>query len=211
MSRNSSHDHYLDPASGVLKNRLGINDAATLELAEAALAATRSYQLSRKPLKGEFDLAHLQAIHRCLFGDVYEWAGELRTVDISKGSQLFAHHPHIARAAAQIFKQLAEEKHLAGLDPTAFSIRAAHYLAELNALHPFREGNGRAQREFVSHLAHAAGYYLVWEDIKPPDLLQASIESFQGDPSKLAGLIIENLHPLDRDSHRPERVPKRSC
>ena len=77
MSRYSSHDHYLDPDSGVLKNRLGITDAATLEKAEAALVATRSYELSKTPLKGRFDLAHLQAIHRYLFRDLYEWAGRV--------------------------------------------------------------------------------------------------------------------------------------
>jgi fido (protein-threonine AMPylation protein) len=208
MSRYPSRDHYLDPVSGVLNNRLGITDAATLEKAEAALVATRSYELVQTPIKGRFDLAHLQAIHRCLFGDLYEWAGELRTVDISKGGQRFAHHAHIGRAAAPIFKRLAEEKYLAGLDPAAFSNRAAHYLGELNALHPFREGNGRAQREFVSHLAHAAGYYLAWENIKQPDLLQASIESFQGDTSKLAALIHENLHTLDRDAPASPQGPK---
>ena len=126
MSRYSSHDHYLDPASGVLKNRLGITDAAALERAEAALVATRSYELSQTPFKGRFDLTHRQAIHRSLFGDLYEWAGELRTVDISKGGQPFAHHAHIGRTAAPFFQQLAEEKHLAGLDPATFSDRAAH-------------------------------------------------------------------------------------
>ena len=195
MSRYSGHDRYLDPESGVLKNRLGITDAALLEQNEAALVATRSYELSQTPLPGQFDLAHLQAIHLYLFGDVYEWAGQLRTID-GKGGQLFAHHAHIGSAAAPIFNQLAEEKHLAGLDPAAFSGRAAFYLGELNALHPFREGNGRAQREFVSHLAHAAGYYVAWENVKPPDMLQASIESFKGDTSKLAALIRDNLHSL---------------
>jgi fido (protein-threonine AMPylation protein) len=72
MSRYSSHDPNLDPASGVLKNRLGITDADTLEKAEAALVATRSYELSQTPLNGKFDLAHLQAIHLHLFGDLYE-------------------------------------------------------------------------------------------------------------------------------------------
>jgi cell filamentation protein len=149
----------------------------------------------------------LEAIHRHLFGDVYEWAGQLRTIDISKGGHLFAHHAHIASAAAPIFNQLAEEKHLAGLDATAFSGRAAHYLGELNALHPFREGNGRAQREFVSHLAAAAGYYIAWEKIKQPDMLRASIQSFAGDTSKLAALIRENLHTL-RDAFPPAQGPK---
>jgi cell filamentation protein len=209
MSRYSGHDHYLDPASGVLKNRLGIADADTLEQTEAALVAARSYELSQTPHTGLFDLAHLQAIHRHLFGDLYEWAGQLRNVDISKGDQRFAHHAHIGRAAAPIFNQLAEEKHLAGLDPAAFSDRAAHYLGELNALHPFREGNGRAQREFVSHLALASGYYLAWENVKQADMLQASVDSFQGDSSKLAALIRENLHTPDTDNSTPAQDSKR--
>jgi cell filamentation protein len=200
MSPYSGHDHYLDPATGVLKNFLGITDAAILEQAEASLVATRSYELSQTPLRGRFDLAHLQAMHRHLFGDLYEWAGQLRTIDISKGGHLFAHHAHIGNSAALIFKQLAEEKHLAGLDPATFSDRAAHYLGELNALHPFREGNGRAQREFVSHLAHTTGYYIAWENVKQQDMLQASIESFKGDTSKLAALMRDNLHTLDRDT-----------
>ena len=86
---------------------------------------------------------------------MYEWAGQLRTIDISKGANRFAHYAHIHNAAAPIFLQLAKENHLAGLDTAAFSNCAAYYLGELNALHPFREGNGRALREFISHLAHA--------------------------------------------------------
>jgi fido (protein-threonine AMPylation protein) len=209
MSRYSSHDPYIDPACGVLKNRLGITDEATLEQTEAALVAARSYELSRTPLKGRFDLAHLQAIHRYLFGDVYEWAGQLRTIDISKGENRFAHHAHIARAAAPIFKQLAQEKHLASLAPAPFSARAAHYLGEVNALHPFREGNGRAQREFISHLANVNGYYVAWENVKRDELLRASIESFTGDTSKLAALIRHNLHPIVRDASSPARGRKR--
>jgi fido (protein-threonine AMPylation protein) len=197
MSRNPGDDPYLDPESGVLKNRLGISDEATLEQAEAALVATRSFELSLAPLKGLFDLAHLQAIHRYLFGDVYEWAGQLRTIDISKGGHLFAHHAHISSAAAPIFQRLAEEKHLAGLGPAAFSERAAYYLGDLNALHPFREGNGRAQREFMSHLAHAAGYYIAWEKIKQTEMLDASIESFKGRTSELAAIILANLQTFD--------------
>jgi cell filamentation protein len=200
MSRCSVDDPYLDPASGVLKNRLGITGAATLEETEAALVATRSYELSGTPLKGAFDLAHLQAIHRYLFRDVYEWAGKLRTIDIAKGGHRFGHHAHIAGAATELLRKLAAERHLAGLAPAAFSRRAAFYLAEINALHPFREGNGRAQREFMSHLAHANGYYIAWENVKPADLLQASIDSFTGDIAKLTALIRDNLCALDRDA-----------
>lgn len=193
MSRYSDRDHYLDEATGVLKNRFRIRDEATLEATEADLVAARSRILALKPLKGPFDLAHLQAIHRYLFGDVHEWAGKLRTVDISKGNNSFAHHAHIATAANAIFQQLANEKHLANLDPDAFSHRAAYYLGELNALHPFREGNGRALRAFLSHLAKANGYDVAWENMRRVELLQAAISSFRGDASSLASLIRANL------------------
>ena len=196
MSRYSDHDEYLDPASGVLRNRFGIVDAAILEMTEADLVAARSRELVRNPLKGQFDLRHLQAIHHYLFGDLYEWAGELRTVDISKNDNMFAHHAHIVSAAELIFERLAAAQYLAGLDADAFSSRVAYFLGEINALHPFREGNGRAQREFISHLAQANGYYIAWEKVIPSELLQASIESFKGDLSKLSAILKQNLQRL---------------
>jgi cell filamentation protein len=196
MSRYSSDDIYLDPISGVLKNRFGIADAAILEETEADLVAARSRELVKKTLQGHFDLKHLQAIHRYLFRDLYEWAGELRTVDISKNDNLFAHHAYIAPAAQSIFEKLASEKHLAGLESSVFSERAAYYFGEINALHPFREGNGRALREFISHLAHANGLYIAWEDVSTEEMLQASMESFKGDLSRLTVILREHLHKL---------------
>jgi fido (protein-threonine AMPylation protein) len=208
MAKYSNDDHYVDLETGVLKNRLGITDEATLEESEAAYVAIKSFQISQTPLKGNFDLPHLQAIHRHLFSDVYEWAGELRTIDISKGGHLFAHHNHIQSAAAPVFKELTAERHLTGLEPPAFSERAAHYLGEINALHPFREGNGRAQREFISHLAQNSGYYIAWENVKPAEMLDASIQSFKGDTSKLAAIIRENISRRDRDAASPTKGRK---
>ena len=95
MSRYSSHDEYVDPATGVLKNRLGITDTATLETTEAQFVAARARELTHQPIPGAFDLSHLQAIHRHLFGDLYEWAGHLRTVDLTKDTSRFAHHAFI--------------------------------------------------------------------------------------------------------------------
>ena len=159
--------------------------------------AWRSYELSQKPIVGRFDLDHLQAIHRHLFGDVYEWAGEIRDIDLSKGNSYFANHTHIVSAAIPIFEKLAKERYLKGLDAAAFSERAAYYLSEINALHPFREGNGRAQREFINHLARANGYIIDWTASTPERMLQASIESFhQGDTTKFAAFIRDNLRHL---------------
>ena len=82
-------DPYLDPRTGVLRNRLGITDPAELARAEARLAAGREAILFRARLDlGGYDLAHLQAIHRHLFGQIYDWAGQVRTVNMSKGGTL---------------------------------------------------------------------------------------------------------------------------
>ncbi len=198
MSRYSDSDPYLDAATGVLKNRLDITDEAILEKIEAAFVATRAYELEISPMQGKFDLAHMQAIHRYLFGDVYEWAGELRRIDISKNGNRFAHYGYLESAADPIFRRLAEEKNLAGLAPERFSERAAHNLGELNALHPFREGNGRAQREFIGHAARVNGYSIAWENLSQAKMLEAAIESFRGDSSKLARIIRENLTKCDQ-------------
>ena len=194
MSRYSHHDEYTDLATGVLKNRLGITDEATLETTEAQFVAQRSHELVQDPIPGAFDLPHLQAIHRHLFGDLYEWAGQLRTVDVIKDTSRFAHHAYLERAAETIFRELAQENHLRGLEPAEFSRRAAHYLAEMNALHPFREGNGRAQRDFLSQLARENDYAIAWEQITQADMLDASRRSFSGDLAPLTMLIHDNLH-----------------
>lgn len=194
MAKYEGGDGYLDPETGVLRNRLGIADERRLEQAEASLVAWRSYELSQKPLAGDFDLAHLQAIHRHLFGDVYDWAGEIRTIDLAKGNTYFAHHAHLVSASRPIFEHLKKERYLQGLNRTAFSERAAYYLGEINALHPFREGNGRAQREFINPLAWANGYTIDWSAIHPDALRQASIASFHGgETTPLADPIKANL------------------
>jgi len=198
MSRYSGPDPYVDPASGVLRNRFGITDQAVLESTEADLVASRSRELASNPIQGGFDLKHLQAIHRYLFGDVYDWAGQLRTVDISKNGNLFAHHAYIAGAAEAIFQALAKENRLLGLAKTTFSARAAYFMSEMNALHPFREGNGRTQREFISHLSLANGYYIAWEQVSASDSLLASMEAFQGKLAKLTAIIQANIEPLAR-------------
>lgn len=197
MAKYEGKDHYLDPETGVLKNILGISDEEELKTAEASLVAWRSFELADNPLKGRFDLDHLQAIHKHLFCDIYEWAGELRNIDLAKDNSYFANHIHIISAARPIFETLAREGYLQGLDAVAFSKRAAYYLGEINALHPFREGNGRAQREFINHLAYKNGYFIEWEHISQESMIQASIESFhRADNTKFASFIADNLREL---------------
>jgi cell filamentation protein len=196
MQKYAGNDHYLDPDTGVLKNKLGIQDQTLLEEREADYATARAYELAKTPIEGRFDLDHLKAIHKHLFGDVYEWAGELRDIDLSKGNSYFANHTRIVSAARPLFEKLAGESCLGGQDAAAFSERAAYYLGEINALHPFREGNGRGQREFINHLAYKNGLSIAWNKITQEEMIQASIESFHhGDTTRFARFIHDNLHP----------------
>jgi cell filamentation protein len=103
---------------------------------------------------------------------------------------------------------LDNEDYLKGLDLAAFSERAAHYLGEINALHPFREGNGRAQREFINHLAYKNGYSIEWTSVSQDAFIQASIESFhKGDNSKFAAFIRDNLRKIPNDDPGDKQKP----
>jgi len=148
-------DPYVNPATGVLRNRLGLTDPEQLEDAEADFSAVRLAGLGRRPLSGNYDLAHLQRFHDRIFGDVYPWAGELRTVVISKGGT-FCLPQHLETVAVEVFGRLAATDHLRGRDRDRFVDGLTELLADLNALHPFREGNGRTQRAFCTQLARAA-------------------------------------------------------
>jgi cell filamentation protein len=173
-STTESSDPYLYPGTTVLKNLRGLIDPQELAAFEARSTHRRLTELLEAPLSGSFDTAHLKAIHRFIFHDVFEWAGQFRTVDISKGGHLFGRAAFLETALEQILEKLAAENHLAGLDQDKFAQRAAYYLGELNAAHPFREGNGRAQREFIRELGLKAGHYIDWRGTTPEEMTEAS-------------------------------------
>src|ERR1700730_1352727 len=160
MPENS--DPYLYPGTSVLKNLRGLTDPQQLERFEARRTHQRIAELIDNPLVGEFDLAHLKAIHLYIFKDVYEWAGQYRTVNISKGGHLFGLANFLEPSLQEVLTNLAAEKHLVNLNADTFAGRAAYFLGELNAAHPFREGNGRTQREFIRELGLKAGHYIDW-------------------------------------------------
>lgn len=168
---------YCYPDSDVLKNKLNIHDPDRLRNAERKLTMLRLYDLMENPIKGNFDLKHLKDIHRYLFQDIYTWAGEIRTVDIAK-SNLFCKVQYIPTQATKLFDQLRAEAYLSGLEKEQFIKRAAYFFSEINALHPFREGNGRVQREFIRELALQQNYVIRFAAIREEEMLQASIDSF---------------------------------
>ena len=190
------NDPLINPDTGVFYNHFGIDNAAELEQAEAAAVAIRTYELRQNPLPGKFDLEHLQRIHHHLFQDVYPFAGKLRQLDISKGLTRFANHLHLATSMHKITADLKSDDYLLGLEPAELADKCAHYMSYLNALHPFREGNGRTQREFINHLAANAGYVVAWENAPPAELLNRTIIAHHGPEQPLADLIAQHLKPL---------------
>lgn len=191
MSRYEGLDSYVYPDSGVLRNRADICDQAGLDAFEADATAVRLLELISNPLQGNFDLAHLCAIHRHLFQDVYEWAGELRTVDISRGTSRFASFGLIEAYLDAQLQALPREDFLRGQTPESFVKRLAHYMAEINAAHPFREGNGRVQRAFCAQLADQAGYFIDFRTVDQAAMYDVMIASFNGDEKPLARLLSE--------------------
>ena len=193
MSRYDADDTYCYPGTDVLRNKAEITTAEDLDAYEGELSTLRSIEILENPIAGQFDLAHLQRIHLALFQDVYDWAGKIRTVDISRGNSRFANARFIESAANDIFNKLARENWLRGLDADTLSKRLAHYLSEINALHPFREGNGRVQRIFISQLSQSAGYQLDYSDLEQEQIYRAMELAFNGNESILADLILERL------------------
>jgi cell filamentation protein len=197
MSRYDADETYCYPGTDVLRNKAEITDANELDAYEGELSTLRSIEILENPLAGQFDLALLQRIHFALFQDVYDWAGKIRTVDISRGNSRFANVRFIESAANELFNQLARENWLKELDASTLSAGLAHYLSEINALHPFREGNGRVQRIFISNLSQAAGYQLDYSDLEQEQIYKAMELAFNGDESILATLILERLDKLE--------------
>lgn len=189
-------DPYVYPGTTVLRNKLGITDGIALAQREGDLALVRALQLRAHPIKGSFDLVHFRAIHRHIFQDVYSWAGEIRTVAISKGDTMFALPQYVESYGNQLFAQLQAEGQLKGLDHDEFARHAAYYLSEINALHPFREGNGRTQREFMSQLANESGYKLDWSKVMREAMVEASIRSFNGDNALFEKMLRTIGEPL---------------
>jgi len=182
----AEQDPYCYPGTSVLINRLDIRDQAALEAFEAEVTADRSAQAV--PV-GSLDYRHYLAIHRHLFQDVYDWAGEIRTVRVAKQGSAFCYPEYIDREMRRLFSELDGERQFRARSPADFAALAAHFLAELNAIHPFREGNGRTQLSFLTLLAEQAGHPLALERLDPDAILQAMVKSFDGDEQPLVAAI----------------------
>ena len=169
----SENDAACYPDSDVLKNSLGITEQSLLDEAESEITEIAASEIEFEP--PPYNLEYLKQIHKTLFSDIYEWAGCVRQVDISKNDTRFCNVQFIDREAAKLFDRLAEANYLIGLDRANLLKEAAEYYGEINMLHPFREGNGRTQRILFEHLIVNAGYKISWEDIDREEWIEANI------------------------------------
>jgi len=156
------------PGIGVLKNKLGITNPADLSRAVAASTALRLTELHATPIHGGFDSTHLQAIHHHIYQDLYDWAGELRTIDAGNVPA-----SHIEKSLNSVLDRLSRENHLKGLSAEEWTHSASAYLYDLGAIQPFFAGNEIALNEFAVELARKNNLNLQWD--ATPDIASESI------------------------------------
>ena len=194
--------HY--PGTDILINKLGIRDPGRLQAAERYHNIER-LQVGLPEEARNLSISGLRAIHHTLLRDVYDWAGSFRTYTTGRTAP-FARPEFIEPMLEGAFADLRAEQNLRGLAPEAFAARAAVYVNEINAAHPFVEGNGRMQRVWLRNLGEQAGYDVRFRRGDKPIWERASVEGFYRSDELMAGFIVERLTPLRaRDRNAPDR------
>jgi toxin-antitoxin system, toxin component, fic family len=163
-----------------LINKLDIRDEEELASVEAALTLANIGLLEQEPLEGHFDFAHYRAIHKFLFGELYEWAGEIRTVNLSKKGTQFVPADEIEQVGNAIFNRLVEMNFFCDEGIDTFVEHITEFYCDTNRLHPFREGNGRTQRVFLTQLIRHAGYDIDFSNVDMDELMIATIHAANG-------------------------------
>ena len=167
---------YCYPGTNVLKNKLNIKDNKLLKTAEEEITLIKQMELLKNPIKGNFSKSHLMNIHRFIFEDIYPFAGKIRREQISKADTMFYPPDLIDRELDKVFDKIKEKNMLKESDEEKVFDNLAYVMAELNIIHPFREGNGRSVREFIRLMAKRVGCDLNWGNIDKEKLLEASME-----------------------------------
>lgn len=191
------------PGTAVLINKLDIRDDDILLKAEIELTHEAAAAWELTPQLETFDFKHYKAIHKHLFQDIYDWAGKVRDVDISKKGTRFCPYDKIDDQAGRIFARLQKLNYLQGMAKGKFVAEFVDLYMTTNYLHPFREGNGRTQRLFLAQLARNANYKLDFADIDIDELMITTIQSAQGVKDGLLRIFtreIDKLKPSIIDS-----------
>ena len=181
-----SDDPYLYHGTQILRNKLGIRDSDALEKVERQLVTQR---IRQGVPEGSFDLAHLQSIHRHLFQDVYAWAGDVRQVEIAKGGHQFQFRRYIETGMADVHRRLVEKNYLRELKRADFALEAGAMMGDVNYAHPFREGNGRTQLQYLKQLGQQAGHRIDLTRLEPKKWIEASRSAHAAEYDRMSRVI----------------------
>ena len=168
---------YCYPDTNVLRNKLGIKDFDILKKAENEITSVRQYQMLQNPIQGHFTKNHLFRIHRFMFEQIYPFAGRIRKEQIAKGNTFFYPPNSIEKELDRVFAYIKENNRFKGFEQQDLYNGLAFTMAELNIIHPFREGNGRTIREFIRLLAADNNVVINWGKVDKELILEASISS----------------------------------
>ena len=174
----SDRRYCYPPDFAVLINKLDLRDAHQLERAERRLVVQRTLETIPS---GDFDLVHLKAIHFHLFQDIFDWAGEIRETEISKGKSQFQFRQYIETGMTDVHRRIKTHNYLKNLSPDLFAELAGEIMGDINYVHPFREGNGRAQMQYLKQMTEQAGHGIDLTLIEKDAWIAASQMAHLGD------------------------------
>ena len=162
------------PGTTCLVNKLGIQDELALAETEAAVVLGKPACWTSSRFPAFFDFDHYKRIHQFLFCDLYDWAGQIRTINLSKKGTAFVPAAEIESCAVACFKRLAEFSG-EGMSHRELAEEVADFYHTVNMLHPFREGNGRTQRIFFTQWIRSLGYDFDLSSVDPDAFMIATI------------------------------------
>lgn len=176
-----------------LINKLGIKDDKKLMEFEAAVTLAKASEFEKEPFCSTFDVAHYKAIHRFLFEDIYDWAGEYRTINMSKKGTSFAEADKISGLMNACFKRLKDNDCFRNNSFEEFIENIVDFYQVTNMIHPFREGNGRTQRLFITQLIRFNNYDIIFSEIDSDELMIATIQAVNGVKDNLVRIFKESI------------------
>ena len=175
--------------SAVLINKLGITDEKILNEVEEAIFALNSIDIETNLKFENVNFEYYKTIHKMLFDDLYGWAGKVRVINLSKKGTSFCDYKKIEKIGINCFKRLGENNYFTNLTFADFIDEFTELYCDLNDLHPFREGNGRVQRLFLTKLAKNAGFDINFSKVDTDLLMIATIKSVSGDIFMLKDIL----------------------
>lgn len=179
-----------------LINKFGITDETKLSEVEADITFAKASKLEENPIDGKFDIEHYKAIHRYLFEDLYDWAGQFRTINISKKGTKFVKTDELENLCVKCFDRIKSSNYFRNISFESFVENIVDLYCTLNMLHPFREGNGRTERIFIAQLIRLNGYDIDFSEVDSDYLIIATIQAAQGVTDNLVKIFSEHISKI---------------